>query len=193
METDDLTDAKILYLGWTAKPGNDLAQGAIGFIYKVFPASTYAFKQNVARAGNIQLMWHGTTRICTYGDDPKKLYFCKDSKCSLCRILQWGYSLKKANPGGLLGKGIYSSPVSSKSSQFCKNTKSSKYQALILNRVVVGNTYKTTYALNNSTAPPTGYDSVSASGGGGLVNFDETCVYDESMIVPCMLYMYKAP
>ncbi|KAK7002212.1 hypothetical protein R3P38DRAFT_2556932, partial [Favolaschia claudopus] len=142
------------------------------------------------RVGNDKLMWHGTTRICNLGDNPNQLNFCTNSKCSLCQILQFGYNTEKADSRGMLGKGIYFSPVSSKASHYAENTTSSKYQALILNRVAVGKTYKTTKALKNSTGPPAGYDSV--CGGGGLVKFDETCVYDEDMILPVMLYLYKA-
>ncbi|KAK7001570.1 hypothetical protein R3P38DRAFT_1799241 [Favolaschia claudopus] len=146
-----------------------------------------------ALIGNIQLMWHGTIRTCTLGDDPNNLNLCTDLGCSLCRILQGGYSIDKARPTGMLGKGIYFSPLSSKASQYTRNTKSSKYHALILNRVAVGTTCTTAQARNNFTDPPAGYHSVSAGGGGGLVKFDETCIYDADMVLPIMLYLYKAP
>ncbi|KAK7001572.1 hypothetical protein R3P38DRAFT_3368447 [Favolaschia claudopus] len=185
-------NATRLSFTWSVASGRQLPPTAVGFIYKIIRASTESFIRNAARFGSVRLMWHGTTRTCTLGDNPKNLNFCTDYNCSLCQILQWGYSIAKANANGMLGKGIYFSPLSSKqgistvcpqamltyfrASNYARNTSRSKYHALILNRVVVGNTYKTTHSQNYSTGPPAGYHSASAASGGGLVKFDETSI-----------------
>ena len=37
--------------------------------------------------GNCKKKWHGTTRLCTLGDDDAKNDFCGKPQCSLCSIL----------------------------------------------------------------------------------------------------------
>ena len=66
--------------------------------------------------GNENRRWHGTRRACKLGDKGVK-NFCKDSDCSLCRIIKTSLDLKyfkEATGWGRFGEGIYTSSTSSK-------------------------------------------------------------------------------
>ncbi|KAK7001567.1 hypothetical protein R3P38DRAFT_3284407 [Favolaschia claudopus] len=164
--------AEQLVKTWSKALDNIPDVNDIRHVYTIRPVSTAAFDRNAENLGNVKQYWHGTTRCCTLGDDPDELDFCSDSECSLCQILQSGYRTDKARSSGMLGEGVYSTPLSSKAAR---------------------NTYMTTEPRKHATSPPAGYDSVSTKGGAGLVRNSETCVYDEDMITPAWLYLFEAP
>jgi len=147
--------------------------------------------------GNEHRRWHGTKRKCNIGDPGNKT-FCGDAECSLCCIIQWSFDLKffKAATGwGRFGRGIYTSSISSKSNDYPKNIGiKSKWKALLLNKVVVGNGKNLIQGDKSLTEPPTGYDSVVAQVvPGGALNYDEFVVYRNEAVRPSYLVMYESP
>ncbi|KAJ7064781.1 hypothetical protein C8F01DRAFT_1128166 [Mycena amicta] len=137
-------------------------------------------------------LWHGTSRNCTVGDDPKDLDLCSHPDCSLCQILRGGYKCSKAQSSAMFGKGIYSTHISSKAAGYSANNGRAKYKAILLNTVVLGNTYETTQPLRYATEPPSGYDSVyGETGDSSSLRFPEYCVYDDNAIQPTNLVLFK--
>ncbi|KAJ7064780.1 hypothetical protein C8F01DRAFT_1128148 [Mycena amicta] len=137
-------------------------------------------------------LWHGTSRNCTVGDDPKNLNLCRHPDCCLCQILRGGYKHSKAQSSGMFGKGIYSTQISSKAAGFSTNNGRSEYKAILLNTVVLGNTYETTKPLRYATKPPSGYDSVyGETGDSSSLKFPEYCVYNDNAIQPTNLVLFK--
>ena len=79
---------------------------------------------------------------------------------------------------------------------------------MLLNDVIVGETFPTDVAMKGATSPPKGYDSVGiylylsrkVSDGprqvcglpGSQLRFDETCVYNDDAIRPIYLVLYDA-
>ncbi|KAJ7113254.1 hypothetical protein C8R43DRAFT_1040087 [Mycena crocata] len=134
--------------------------------------------------GNLQYLWHGTSRKCTVGDDPQNAQLCHDSDCALCQIMRTGYHTEHARSHGLFGKGIYATSVSSKAAKYAKSARGSKYKVVLQNWVAVGKSYCPTGPLPNYTSPPSGYDSVYGTPGVTTLGpnrralaFDETVVY----------------
>jgi len=145
-------------------------------------------------AGNENRRWHGTGRQCDLGDKGCTL-LCSSQSCSLCCIVRTSYDLNlfgKKTGWGRFGSGIYTSSTSSKSNDYSKNTSSSKWKAVLLNKVVVGKGYKMLRDSPLMTAPPAGYDSVLAEVGGTL-KYDELVVYNDDAVRPSYLVMYDKP
>jgi len=155
------------------------------------------FEGSRMTAGNECRRWHGTKRACTLGDDPDNLSFCKNSACSLCRILETSFRLDlfgKNTKWGRFGKGIYLSATSSKACdpKYCRNlNQQSPYKVVMLTRVAVGRGWKLTRNDDTRTAPPKGYHSVLGEPApGGNLNYDEVVVYDNDAARPAYLVVY---
>jgi hypothetical protein len=135
-------------------------------------------------AGNEQRRWHGTSRQCTLGDNGNT-QLCSVSDCSLCGIIRTSFVLNycKRNTGwARFGNGIYLSSTSSKyvhckanyiicphhgsrSNDYTKNSgPKSRWKALLLATVVVGEGCKMKKDNMTLTGPPPGFDSVSFHG-----------------------------
>lgn len=147
--------------------------------------------------GNEKRRWHGTKRKCNIGDKGNT-EFCTDPGCSLCCIIKTSFDLsffKGATGWGRFGRGIYTSSTSSKSHDYSRNVDiTSEWNALLLNKVVVGNGKKLTRGDKSLTAAPAGYDSVLAEAvPGGALNYDELVVYQNDAVRPSYLIMYKMP
>jgi hypothetical protein len=171
--------------------------------------------------GNECNTWHGTTRKCKIGDKGTAR-FCSDPSCSLCCIMKASFDLKffgKKTKFGRFGVGIYTSETSSKfalvrqsveaaltqfirSDSYSWNDCTSKWKAMLLNKVVVGEGYSLMVNSRSLTKPPTGYDSVSAmiliksqviGEVGVTLNYSEIVVYDNDAIRPSYLVMYDVP
>ncbi|KAG8859171.1 hypothetical protein FRB91_008757 [Serendipita sp. 411] len=144
--------------------------------------------------GNESERWHGTTRECLIGDH-SNTQFCQSLDCSLCGILQDSYSLDfyQGKTGwGRFGRGIYTTGTSSKADTYSVNNNSSKWKAVILNKVAIGNGASVTLNLPKLTAPPPGYDSVLGEPmKTGHLNYDECVVYNNDALRPEYLIMYK--
>ena len=138
--------------------------------------------------GNENRRWHGTRRKCNIGDKGITR-LCADSRCSLCCIIKTSFDIKfvrGATGWGRFGAGIYTSSTSSKfvsipdgialdhapnivvlsfrSNDYSRNESTSKWKALLLNKVVVGKGTKLSRDDPTLTQPPLGYDSVSIFG-----------------------------
>jgi len=142
--------------------------------------------------GNENRRWHGTRRKCTLGDKGCTT-FCSDAQCSLCCIVKTSYDLAqfgKKTSWGRFGAGIYTSSTSSKANDYSSTDSYSPWNAVLLNKVVVGKGYKILNDSPSMTAPPAGYDSVLAEVGGSL-NYDELVVYTNDAVRPSYLVMYE--
>ncbi|KAF9533936.1 hypothetical protein CPB83DRAFT_416293 [Crepidotus variabilis] len=140
--------------------------------YKASVESRGNFAAAGRQEGNENRRWHGTHRECNLGDRGQTK-LCSSKTCSLCSILRNSYDL---NFWG-------------KKTGFGSNN--SKFKAMLLNLVVVGNGCKLTTDDTTLTAPPSGYDSVLAEVGSAL-NYDELVVYTNDAIRPSYLVMYEA-
>ncbi|KAG9030057.1 hypothetical protein FRB95_004591 [Tulasnella sp. JGI-2019a] len=159
--------------------------------YEAYRAAVEArgnFSKKGMQPGNERRRWHGTTRKCTIGDDPKSLTPCSTSGCSICAIIRSSYDVSYAAMG-MFGKGIYTSATSSKSDGYTSSSGSAN-KAMFLNRVVVGKGHILTQAQNNLTAAPPGCDSVIANAGAALKN-DELIVYNNDAIRTSWLLIYS--
>lgn len=52
---------------------------------------------------NEQLMFHGTTRSCSLGEEEQDIILCEKVTCSLCCILRTSFLVSKA---GSMGRGF---------------------------------------------------------------------------------------
>jgi len=157
--------------------------------YRATVEAKSKFLKRKKEAGNEKRRWHGTSRQCKIGDDPKNLKPCTSTNCSLCCIIRNSYDIKFA-AAGMFGRGIYTSATSSKSDTYTRGAVAgSPYKAMFLNRVVVGEGNILTAANNSLTAPPAGFDSVIANPGSGL-NYDELIVYNNNAIRTSWLLLY---
>ncbi|KIM28480.1 hypothetical protein M408DRAFT_69587 [Serendipita vermifera MAFF 305830] len=153
-------------------------------------------KKSMTR-GNEQYRWHGSSRACQLGEHGQTT-FCKIQTCGTCGIIKSNFDVHKFKRWGRFGKGIYSSQTTSKSHQYTNNLQDPKspWSALLLNSVVVGNTYPTKQNLDSLLEPPDGFDSVYGQPGtqsGSHLNYDETVVYRNDAIRPTYLVLYLTP
>lgn len=175
-------------------------------IWKIYGHKEYVYKymeykQKVIQSsgyadGNAQRRWHGTTRTCRLGDSVNSTkILCRDSKCSLCRIIETNFDLQKfgENTGwGRFGRGIYTSATSSKADSYSRNRRGSKgsiYKIMLLNAVILGRSKILTENNEELEQPPSGYESVTGIPGYNL-NYDECVVYDCDAIRPMYLVVY---
>jgi hypothetical protein len=176
-------------------------------IYKIVSAKQILDKYNAYRdsveargnftavnrpPGNENRRWHGTRRKCTLGDKGCTT-LCPDPQCSLCCIVRTSFDLAqfgKKTSWGRFGPGIYTSSTSSKANDYSSTDSSSPWNAMLLNKVVVGKGYKILHDNPSLAAPPPGYDSVLAEVGGSL-NYDELVVYSNDAVRPSYLVMYE--
>ena len=96
-----------------------------------------------------------------------------------------------------------------RSDSYSRNDCTSKWKAVLLNKVVIGRGYSLKVNDTTLTGPPAGYDSVSivpfryfrwvlmkgqVIGEVGVkLNYDELVVYDNDAIRPSYLVMYDTP
>ena len=138
--------------------------------------------------GNENRRWHGTRRKCNIGDRGVTT-LCTNPRCSLCSVIESSFDVgfyRGATGWGRFGAGIYTSSTSSKfvsvpdgialdhasnivvlsfrSNDYSRNESTSKWKALLLNKVVVGKGTKLSRDDPTLTQPPLGYDSVSIFG-----------------------------
>jgi hypothetical protein len=44
-------------------------------------------------SGNEKRRWHGTSRDCTIGDEPRSVHYCASPTCALCSILRFSFRM----------------------------------------------------------------------------------------------------
>ncbi|KAK2460258.1 hypothetical protein APHAL10511_007647 [Amanita phalloides] len=156
-------------------------------------ATSFIFNLFSSNAPNEQLLFHGTTRGCLLGEDTNSVYLCDLPDCLLCNVIRNSFSVEKCgqtNKFRRFGCGIYITACSSKADDYSKNTaKNAAFHVLLVNRVVVGKSYKTLHNATDMTEPPSGYHSVHGKPGADL-NYEETVVYNNDAIRPAYLLVF---
>ncbi|KAI0760392.1 hypothetical protein C8Q74DRAFT_1319480 [Fomes fomentarius] len=139
-------------------------------------------------------LFHGTQRACTIGEDASHTTTCNNRDCHLCSIIRCSFQLKYIGENNLLGKGFYTSVVSSKADGYAKNAHiHSNKHAMFLGNVVTGKKELVYQYDQHKPGPAPGYHSVEAvpkSQGGININYSETVVYREEAIIPSIVIMY---
>ncbi|KAI1109767.1 hypothetical protein F5Y14DRAFT_392265 [Nemania sp. NC0429] len=137
--------------------------------------------------------FHGTQRACYVGEAGSYLTYCYNPECYLCSILRYSFDVRHASDSAMFGRGIYTSPCSSKSDTYAKNhhIRSHKH-AILICRVVSNAPREMTAADHSLSSPGHGYDSVrglTVSEGGSL-NYPEVVVYRNDAIIPIGVIIY---
>jgi hypothetical protein len=140
-------------------------------------------------------LFHGTQRACYIGEDASKTKTCNNPECHMCSIIKCSFQMKHIGANNMLGKGFYTSSVSSKADGYAWNHHiHSKKHALFLGNVVTGRCELAYRADRQKTGPAPGCHSVEAvpANQGGIPNlqFTETVVYREDAILPSIVVMY---
>ncbi|KIO27723.1 hypothetical protein M407DRAFT_72785 [Tulasnella calospora MUT 4182] len=151
-------------------------------------------RQNGSSGVNEQLVFHGTTRTCSLGEDISDL--CEKVTCILCCILKTSFLVSKSGSAGRtfkrFGPGIYTSSVSSKADDYTQAPWFSDDRIIIVARVALGKSsihYRTTEYL---TEPPIGYDSILGEVGINL-NYNEQVLFKDEAIRPAYIVVYERP
>lgn len=148
----------------------------------------------VPRHANEQLLFHGTSRSCTLGDEKTRTQLCKMAGCLLCAVLRNSFDVSKCGKRHKFrrfGTGIYTTACSSKADDYFIGVPDSPFRAVLVNRVVVGNPLTRQYNAEEITELPFGYHSVVGVPGADL-NYGETVVYTNDAIRPAYLIVYAA-
>ncbi|KAF9533940.1 ADP-ribosylation [Crepidotus variabilis] len=142
---------------------------------------------------NEQLLFHGTNRHCTLGEEEKETNLCYRPECNLCCIISGSFEVSMAGSKHKFrrfGVGIYTTSCSSKADDYSQNgDENCQFKAVLVNRVVVGNPYTLRTNATQLTQAPYGYHSVRGEPGDQL-NYEETVVYDNDAIRPAYLVIY---
>ncbi|KAF9533938.1 hypothetical protein CPB83DRAFT_844794 [Crepidotus variabilis] len=142
---------------------------------------------------NEKLLFHGTNRMCTLGEDRGKAFLCDLLFCSLCSIIQNSFDIGKCGTKHSFrrfGTGIYTTTCSSKADGYSTNgDETCQFKAILVNRVVVGNPHKLQINATPLTKPPKGRHSVVGRPGKSLA-YEETVVYTNDAIRPAYLVIY---
>ncbi|KAH6913472.1 hypothetical protein BKA70DRAFT_723172 [Coprinopsis sp. MPI-PUGE-AT-0042] len=161
--------------------------------YRARIASAPGLAGRIENPANEQLLFHGTTRRCLLGDDPRSIRPCDLPLCSLCSVIRKSYEVKMCGAKHRFkrfGRGIYTTSCSSKADDYTVNAEQeSASRAILVNRVVVG---RPNYRQKNATSytePPFGYHSVIGEPGIDL-NYEETVVYSNDAIRPAYIIVY---
>ncbi|KAG9044297.1 hypothetical protein FS837_008389 [Tulasnella sp. UAMH 9824] len=151
-------------------------------------------RQNGWTGANEQLVFHGTSRECSLGEEAYRSTLCESTTCTLCCILRNSFLVSKSGSAGRtfkrFGPGIYTSSVSSKADDYTKSPWFSDDRVIIVARVALGKSsiqYQTTQHL---TEPPIGYDSVLGEVGIHL-NYNEQVLYKDEAIRPAYIVVYE--
>ncbi|KAG8915089.1 hypothetical protein FRC00_008079 [Tulasnella sp. 408] len=149
--------------------------------------------QNGWTGVNEKLVFHGTTRSCSLGDDEGYISLCEKMNCRLCCILRTSFSVSMAGSAGRgfnrSGPAIYTSSVSSKADDYTNAQWYSENKVIIVAKAALGKSriyHETTTQL---TASPWGYDSVLGEVGVDL-NYDEQVLYKNEAIRPAYIVVY---
>ncbi|KAF8547827.1 ADP-ribosylation [Imleria badia] len=145
--------------------------------------------------GNEKFLFHGTNRACVLGESPSTILLCYRKRCSLCSILRTSLAVSKCgtkNAFKRYGNGIYLTPCSSKADEYVSNfSHSASLRVMLINRVVIGNAFKTYRNAPQIVPLSDEYNSVEAEPGpeSDLVN-PETVIYDNDAVRPAYVIVY---
>jgi len=126
------------------------------------------------------------------GQYPWEIHTCYDSDCALCNILRRDYRVSKAGSNNRYGRGIYTTPVTSKADDYASSTQTTT-KCIIVNSVNLGRVQDVMDKWDNSiTGPDYGYDSIHGltKDEGGPLNYVEYVVYRDEAIKPTFVIVY---
>ncbi|EJD55056.1 hypothetical protein AURDEDRAFT_49682, partial [Auricularia subglabra TFB-10046 SS5] len=125
-------------------------------------------------------------RFCRIGDPGRPAKLCSSADCRLCSAIRTGFQ-----QGCRFGVGIYAAPTSSKAYDYCQNqgNGSDRYRALLMTRIVLGNSEHVVWGDPNRTRPGKGYDSVQAKP--NFIEPTELVVYNSTCIRPAYLVILE--
>lgn len=140
--------------------------------------------------------YHGTTLSCNLGVKGNT-NVCNRHDCNLCNIIKSGFKTKKAKVNDFMGfgKGVYSTPISSKAHGYNSGSElglGKGRRAVLACKVLLGRPFFTETYIPNLGQPPEGFDSVWAKPGKDL-KFEEIVVYNPKamMLNYIIVYTYK--
>ncbi|KAJ7814438.1 hypothetical protein B0H14DRAFT_1419673 [Mycena olivaceomarginata] len=148
----------------------------------------------VPRNANEQLLFHGTSRSCSLGDDKTRTQLCATPGCLLCSVIRNSFDVSKCGKRHRFrrfGTGIYTTACSSKADDYFAGAADSPFRAVLVNRVVVGTPLTRHHNSEELTELPFGYHSLVGVPGADL-NYGETVVYANDAIRPAYLIVYAA-
>ncbi|PKU59991.1 uncharacterized protein LOC110101985 [Dendrobium catenatum] len=137
--------------------------------------------------GNELLRFHGTTIACDLGMNGSTS-LCVSEKCSVCRIIRHGFSVKKELKEGV---GVFTTSTSVRAFESIEldDDDRSKRKALLVCRVIAGRVHKPLENLQE-IAGQSGFDSL--AGKVGLYsNIEELYLLNPSALLPCFVVICK--
>ncbi|KAF9474500.1 ADP-ribosylation [Pholiota conissans] len=152
------------------------------------------FSEYSNRVGNVEMLFHGTQRVCSIGETTDSVTVCTSQECNLCNIVRGSYDMEKAKGKRMFGSGIYSTQVSSKADEYSGNADPYVHtRVMILNQVALGRSkimYEASHEMQH--APPM-YNSVTGATypEGGKLNYHEAVVYREDAICANAIVVYS--
>ncbi|KAN0074498.1 hypothetical protein V8E55_011910 [Tylopilus felleus] len=163
--------------------------------YLVYRAKVQASTHAEDGRGNEKFLFHGTNRACMLGESVSTVLLCCRKTCSLCSILRTSLAVSKCgtkNAFKRYGNGIYLTPCSSKADEYVSSiSHSASLRVMLINRVVVGNAFKTHRNAPQIVPLSPEYNSVEAEPGpeSDLVH-PETVIYDNDAVRPAYVIVY---
>jgi len=140
--------------------------------------------------GNEWMMYHGTKRTCLIGEET--MLPCTERDCTLCSILARGFDISKAGANNRYGKGIYTTPISSKADDYASSTKS-ECKCVLWTSVTLGRVQGLPLKWDSRImCPGYGYDSILGltKSQGGVLNYPEYVVYRDEAVRLKALIVY---
>ncbi|KAH8813849.1 hypothetical protein DL96DRAFT_1757948 [Flagelloscypha sp. PMI_526] len=149
------------------------------------------------KPGNTTYLFHGTRVMCQIGYQSNYNQTCADSRCSLCCIIRYSFSLDFAGSATQFkrfGNGLYFSSISSKCDDYVRvprsGNRTDSLRVLIIANVVLGTVWATKDNIPHLKGPPPGFHSVMGKPGKAL-NFEEHVVYDNRAVQPAYIVVYQ--
>ncbi|XP_072955517.1 uncharacterized protein [Typha angustifolia] len=137
--------------------------------------------------GNELLRFYGTTIACSLGTNGSSS-LCRLEKCSVCRIIRYGFCAKKELKGGI---GVFTTSTSGRAFESIEiyDDDTSIKKALLVCRVIAGRVHK---PLDNfqEFEGQSGFDSL-AGKVGLYANIEELYLLNPRALLPCFVVICK--
>uniref|UniRef100_A0A7N0TYD3 C2H2-type domain-containing protein n=1 Tax=Kalanchoe fedtschenkoi TaxID=63787 RepID=A0A7N0TYD3_KALFE len=143
--------------------------------------------------GNELLRFHGTTVACSLGQNGCTT-LCVSDKCSICRIIRNGFSIKKELNGGI---GVFTASTSGRALQSVEKAEgdnseeSSVRKALVICRVIAGRVHKPLENIQD-IAGQSGFDSLAGKGADLSSNMEDLYLLNRKALLPCFVIICKS-
>ncbi|OAY80764.1 hypothetical protein ACMD2_23533 [Ananas comosus] len=138
--------------------------------------------------GNELLRFYGTTISCSLGSNGSSS-LCSSEKCSICRIIQYGFSIKKETKGDI---GVFTTSTSGRAFESIElyGDDPSTKKALLVCRVIAGRVHKPLENLQEFGIQSAGFDSL-AGKVGLYANIEELYLLNPRALLPCFVVICK--